>query len=192
MTIAHEPRAGRSTGTRLQRPIPSGGQVTHTTEDLIRIVEHEYKSTSKGSLAEKFQRRAGKLHAAQYRQARKVAQLVRGWASGGHGFVIPEKKPDGILRFLWENWNSLKVFTERKPQNGIGKHERIKQVDALHKRLMWMLWLDVKQCVTGAMLKKMSNSNNSLALGNYEKAPLRTTRASVRHTLTASLVVLLR
>ena len=103
-----------------------------TTEDLIRIVEHEYKSTSKGSLAEKFQRRAGELHAAQYRQARKVAQLVREWASGGHGFV-PEKKPDGILRFLWENWNSLKVFTERKPQNGIGKHDRIKQVDALRK-----------------------------------------------------------
>ena len=67
-----------------------------TTEELIRIVEHEYKSTSKGSLAEKFQRRTGELHAAQYRQARKVAQLVREWASGGHGFV-PEKKPDGIL-----------------------------------------------------------------------------------------------
>ena len=70
---------------------------------------------------------------ASYRQARKVAQLVREWASGGHVFV-PEKTPDGILRFLWENWNSLKVFTEPKPQNGIGKHDRIKQVDALCKR----------------------------------------------------------
>jgi len=37
-----------------------------STADLISIVEHEYKSTSKGSLAEKFQRRAGELHAAQY------------------------------------------------------------------------------------------------------------------------------
>jgi hypothetical protein len=39
---------------------------------------------------------------------------------------VPLKKPDGIIRFLWENWNSIKLFTE-------ANHERIHTIEALRK-----------------------------------------------------------
>ena len=41
-----------------------------------------------------------------------VKKAMNGWQNLGHGH-IDKTKPDGTVRLSFENWNSLKVFTER-------------------------------------------------------------------------------
>ena len=38
-----------------------------------------------------------------------------------------DKKPDGIFCIIWENWNSIKLFTENN-------RERISKIDETRKR----------------------------------------------------------
>ena len=40
---------------------------------------------------------------------------------------MPGRKPDGILCIIWENWNSIKLFTEKN-------YERISKIDETRKR----------------------------------------------------------
>jgi hypothetical protein len=52
--------------------------------------------------------------------------MMKDWMEGGHGY-IPTVKPDGTIRILMENWNSLKYFTEKN-------HDRIHRIDALRRK----------------------------------------------------------
>ena len=45
---------------------------------------------------------------------------------GGHRYV-PDKKTDGIFSIIWENWNSIKLFTEKNC-------DRISKIDGTRKR----------------------------------------------------------
>ena len=38
--------------------------------------------------------------------------MMKDWMDGGHGYV-PDKKPDGVFRMIWENWNSIKYSRKR-------------------------------------------------------------------------------
>lgn len=42
-----------------------------------------------------------------------VRRATEDWQQHGHG-KIPKEKPDGTVRLSFENWNSLKVHTERE------------------------------------------------------------------------------
>ena len=57
-----------------------------------------------------------------------MRRLDREWAKKGHGFV-PLKKPNGVTRVLFENWNSLGYWSEEES----GSHS-IATVEATRKR----------------------------------------------------------
>ena len=46
---------------------------------------------------------------------------------GGYGYYVPDKKPDGIFRIIWENWNSIKLFTGKN-------HDIISKINEDRKR----------------------------------------------------------
>ena len=41
--------------------------------------------------------------------------------------IIPDRKPDGVVRIIMENWNSIKLFTEKN-------QERISKINETRKR----------------------------------------------------------
>ena len=51
---------------------------------------------------------------------------MKDWMDGDHGYV-PDKKPDGIVRIIMENWNSIKLFTEKN-------QERILEINGTRTR----------------------------------------------------------
>jgi hypothetical protein len=74
----------------------SGGslkKLTPTNGELMEVVNKEYKSTTKGSMADKFQRKAVQISAIQRKHARMIEVMMKDWMDGGHGY-IPDKKPD--------------------------------------------------------------------------------------------------
>ena len=83
-----------------------------TTEELRQTVDKDYNGTTRGSIADTFQREAAKTNSFQWKQERRVNYLVKDWSIGGHGWV-PTKKPDGTVCLVFENWNSLKFRTEK-------------------------------------------------------------------------------
>ena len=92
----------------------------------MEIVNKEYKSTTKGSMADKFWRKAMQISAMQRRYEQTIEAMMKDWMDGGHGYV-PDKKPDGIFRIIWENWNIIRLFTEKN-------QERISKIDETRKR----------------------------------------------------------
>ena len=100
-----------------------------TNEELRQYVDCASLSAKrKASLAAAFQSRAMELTAAERKQVAIMQTLDREWARKGHGF-IPLEKPDGRSRLIFENWNSLKYWSEEKN----GSHS-IATVDATRKR----------------------------------------------------------
>ena len=77
-----------------------------TNEDLRRFVEQEFETKDKTALAARFQERAFELLAAEAKQMEIMRTIDREESQQGHGWV-PEEKPDGITRLVFENWNSI-------------------------------------------------------------------------------------
>ena len=96
-----------------------------TNEEITRAVDKEYNASKKGALADKFRSSASKIAAAQKKASKIIEAMLKDWDKGGHGFV-PHIKPDGIIRIIWENWNSLKYFTEKD-------HNRIRTIEEIRK-----------------------------------------------------------
>ena len=92
----------------------------------MEIVNKEYKSTTKGSMADKFRRKAMQISAMQRKHELTIEAMMKDWMDGGHGYV-PDKKPDGVVRIMMENWNSIKLFTEKS-------QERISKINETRKR----------------------------------------------------------
>ena len=63
-------------------------------------------------MADKFRRKSVQISAAQCRHERKIAAMMKDWMDGGHG-CVPDKTPDGIFHIIQEDWNSIKLFTEK-------------------------------------------------------------------------------
>ena len=59
------------------------------------------------------------ISAMQRRHERAIETMMKDWVDGGHCY-IPDKKPDGVVRIIMEDWNSIKLCTE-KNQEGISK-----------------------------------------------------------------------
>ena len=97
-----------------------------TTEELIANVNKEYKAHKKGEDSAKMSRKAAKIAVARRRQGMVIGDLLKDIVDGGHGFVPPQK-PDDTVRVVMENWNSLKIFTEKE-------HDRIYSIDAIMKK----------------------------------------------------------
>ena len=55
----------------------------------MEIVNKEYKSTTKGSMADKFRRKAVKMSGMQRKHERTIEEMMKYWMDGGHGY-IPE------------------------------------------------------------------------------------------------------
>ena len=54
-------------------------------------------------------------------------RLIANWSKGGHGH-IDLKKPEGVIRFIWENFNSLCILTDDR------NLAKVRRLDALRKR----------------------------------------------------------
>ena len=67
-----------------------------TNKELMEIVNKEYKSTNKGSMADKFRRKAMQILAMQHKHELTIEAMMKDWMDGGHGYV-PDKKPDGVV-----------------------------------------------------------------------------------------------
>ena len=122
------------TFTELQKKMKSfdkgaskfSSSLTVTNKDLINVVNKEYKATTSASQADLFRSRGGQVAAAQRHHDKKINSMMKDWMEGGHGYV-PTVKPDGTIRILMENWNSLKYFTEKN-------HDRIHRIDSLRRK----------------------------------------------------------
>ena len=57
----------------------------------------------------------------------QVHDLMKNWTTDSYG-RIDEKKPEGVIRLMWENTNSLKVITDPKLA-------RVRCIDELRKRV---------------------------------------------------------
>ena len=68
-------------------------KLTPTNEELMEVVNKEYKSTTKGSMADKFRRKAVQISAMQRKHERTIEEMMKDWMDGGHGY-IPDKKLD--------------------------------------------------------------------------------------------------
>ena len=77
-------------------------------------------------MADKFWRKAVQISAMQHRQERTIEAMMKNWMKGGYRYV-PDKKSDGIVRIIMENWNSIKLFTEKN-------QERISKINETRKR----------------------------------------------------------
>ena len=53
-------------------------------------------------MADKFLREAVQISAVQIRYEKMIAAMMKGWMDNGHK-CVPDKKPDGIFRIIWEN-----------------------------------------------------------------------------------------
>ena len=54
-------------------------------------------------------------------------RLIADWSKGGYG-SIDLKKPEGVIRFIWENFNSLCILTDDRNLS------KIRRLDAFRKR----------------------------------------------------------
>ena len=68
----------------------------------------------------------------QRRHERIIEAMMKDWMEGGHVYV-PDKKPDEIFCIIMENWNSIKLFTEKN-------QERISKINKTRKDTMQILW----------------------------------------------------
>ena len=78
-------------------------------------------------MVDEIRRQAVQISAMQHRHEQNIEVMTKDWMDGGHGYV-PDKKPDGIFRIVWENWNSIKLFTEKN-------RERISKIDETRKKI---------------------------------------------------------
>ena len=53
-------------------------------------------------------------------------RLKTNWTKGGHGHIDP-KKAKGVVCFLWENFNSLCILTDKRNLT------KVRQLDGLRK-----------------------------------------------------------
>ena len=84
-----------------------------TNAELRTFIEQEFSPVTKSSLRQKFCERAHEISAAEMKQLEIMRSIDKEDASKGHGWV-PLDKPDGTTRLIFENWNSIKYWSERK------------------------------------------------------------------------------
>ena len=77
-------------------------------------------------MSDKFRRKAVQISAAQCRHERIITAMTKDWMNSGHG-CVPNKKPDGIFCIIWENWNNIKLSTEKN-------RDRISKIDGTRKK----------------------------------------------------------
>ena len=59
-------------------------------------------------------------------QKAQMDHLIADWTKGGHGHIDP-KKAKGVVCFLWENFNSLCILTDKRNLT------KVRQLDGLRK-----------------------------------------------------------
>ena len=64
----------------------------------------------------RFDDRAAEIAQAQRADIQVVRNLLEDWRKGGHG-LVPEDKPADTVRILFENWNSIQLFTGTRKIN---------------------------------------------------------------------------
>ena len=80
----------------------------------------------KGAIEGDIRVRAASIMAFKRKQQQRASPHLLDWRTGGHGW-INEKKPEGVVRVSFENWNSLKFWTERN-------RDRVHTIDDTRKR----------------------------------------------------------
>ena len=80
--------------------------------DLRKTVDKQYKKEMKGATEGNMRFRAANIMAFKRKQQRRAKPHLLDWKTNGHGW-IDERKPDGVVRISFENWNSLKFWTEK-------------------------------------------------------------------------------
>ena len=99
------------------------GKINPTNQQLIDAVNKDY-SFSRKSQADNSRSKASRIALAQHRNELKVQQLTKEWTAGGLGYV-PDKKPDGIIRIMWEN---ISKVLERNTMSTYWRDVRLKRI----------------------------------------------------------------
>lgn len=80
-------------------------------DDLVQRVNKEYSASSPTapSLTEETKATAAEIRNSLQSERKVIQELLSSWDAGSFGF-IPSEKPDGKIRIMFENWNSLKLL----------------------------------------------------------------------------------
>ena len=81
----------------------------------------------------------------------------------GHGWV-PEEKPDGITRLVFENWNSIKYWSERKSKVSINV------IEATRKRYNADILVGVEHQVNFSKAEEDAQFNDTFGFGKELKS----------------------
>jgi hypothetical protein len=85
---------------------------------LRSIIDQEFTPNDRATLTKRFQERAYKLSSSKHKQVKIMNILDHEWSKKGHGWV-PLDKPDNIMRLIFEKWNSIKYWSEKKMRGDI-------------------------------------------------------------------------
>ena len=91
-----------------------------TDKEIRQTVDKEYNGTTRGSPADKLQRKAKTITSFQRKQERQANDMVKDYTIGDHGWVLM-KKTYGKVCLVFENRNSLKFWT-KKTETGSGQY----------------------------------------------------------------------
>ena len=109
--------ASRAT-MRKQRP---------SNKDLVTYVDEEYHRTTSRPDSH-LETRAREILSREERMAEIELELAKERETGGHGWISRDKQ-DGIIRLIFENYNSIKLFNKKN------KGQKIRDIDATRRHL---------------------------------------------------------
>ena len=81
------------------------------SKELKNRIDKNWLNMKRGLKKKGRQESARSYREESAKEKAKVNSLVTDWTRGGHGHM-DLKKADGILRILWENFNSLQILTD--------------------------------------------------------------------------------
>ena len=88
-------------------------------EDLVQQVNQEYNASlpTPQSVTAEIKATAAEIRQSMQSERKVIQDLLSSWDAGAFGF-IPSEKPDGRIRVMFENWNSLKLLQPGKRHVG--------------------------------------------------------------------------
>ena len=98
-----------------------------STDELMARTTQNWELLKRGSKKKAINKSAEEYVAETARQKSQMDRLIADWTRDGHGH-IDFKKAEGVIRFLWENFNSLCILTDERNLT------KVRYLDALRKR----------------------------------------------------------
>ena len=98
-----------------------------STDELMARTTQNWDLLKRGSKKKAINKSAEEYVAETARQKSQMDRLIADWTRDGHGH-IDLKKAEGVIRFLWENFNSLCILTDKRNLT------KVRYLNALLKR----------------------------------------------------------